>query len=73
MTDNNQPNHHWKTLDRDLGRIAALEAATSYVAKPMVGLGISLVFVVVAALVATVLFGEENTRWIVVLAAAVGA
>lgn len=73
MTDNNQPNHHWKTLDRDLGRIAALESATSYVAKPMVGIGISLVFVVVAALIATVLFGEENTRWIVVLAAAVGA
>ena len=73
MTDNNQPNHHWKTLDRDLGRIAALESATSYVSKPMVGLGISLVFVVVASLIATLLFGEENTRWIVVLAAAVGA
>ena len=68
-----KPTYQWKTLDRDLGRINALEYATFYVAKPMVGLGIALAFIVIAALASTVFFGGTSTSYIVIAAAAFGA
>ncbi len=63
----------WSTLDRDLHRISNLEYATNYVSRPMVGLGIALVFIVVAGLAAGVLFGSYPSNMIVIAAAAFGA
>ena len=68
-----KPTHQWKTLDRDLGRIGAVEYATQYVSKPLVGLGISLVFIIVAALGSTLFFGGESVSYVVIAAAAFGA
>lgn len=67
------PNYHWKTLDRDLGRISRLEAATLYTSKPMVGLGISLVFIIVAGLGAALLFEGGASNYVVIAAAIFGA
>ena len=68
-----KPSNQWKTLDRDLGRIGALEYANQYVSRPSVGLGISLAFIVVAALASTLFFGGESVSYVVIAAAAVGA
>ncbi|SLN67174.1 Low-affinity inorganic phosphate transporter 1 [Aquimixticola soesokkakensis] len=65
--------YKWKTLDRDLGRISQVEYATQYVARPMVGLGIALAFIVLAALGAMLVFGSEPGSLVVVAAAAFGA
>jgi PiT family inorganic phosphate transporter len=73
MSNNNFDADHLETLDRDLGRLTNLDAATAYAAKPMVGLGISFVFVVLACLLATVFFGMSNNTIIVIIAAGVGA
>jgi inorganic phosphate transporter, PiT family len=63
----------WTTLDKDLGRIGQLERATHYVSRPMVGTGIALAFIVIAALSAAVFFGQQTTNYIIVAAAAFGA
>ena len=73
MSNNNFDADHLDTLDRDLGRLSNLGAATAYAARPMVGLGISFIFVVVASLLATVFFGQSNNTIIVIIAAGVGA
>lgn len=64
---------HLETLDRDLGRLSTLERATSYASRPLMGMGIALMFVVFAALVAALIFGQADHRFIVVIAAAFGA
>jgi len=63
----------WTTLDKDLGRIGQLERATHYVSRPMVGTGIALAFIVIAALSAAVFFGQQTTNYVIVAAAAFGA
>ncbi|WP_164658214.1 inorganic phosphate transporter [Tropicibacter sp. Alg240-R139] len=63
----------WTTLDRDLNRISRVEVATAYVARPMVGPGIALAFMVIAALVAMLAFGTTSGSLIIALAAAFGA
>ncbi len=63
----------WKTLDTDLNRISQVEMATAYVARPMVGLGLALAFIVIAAVVAAVFFGQTPVSFVVVAAAAFGA
>ena len=68
-----QTNNQWRTLDKDLNRIARVEYATLYVSRPLVGMGVSLVFIVLAALGAALLFGVQPTSYIVVAAAAFGA
>ncbi len=73
MTDNKGDPRHLETLDRDLARFSNLESATSMVAKPMVGLGVSFVFVVLAGLAAMLFFGEANNTFLVVVAACLGA
>ena len=70
---NNTPENQWKTLDRDLGRLATLEMAGQTVARPMVGVGIALAFMVVAGLGAALIFGGTPTSWVVVAAAIFGA
>ena len=73
MSNNNFDADHLDTLDRDLDRLSSLGAATAYASRPMVGLGISFVFVVLASLLATVFFGQSNNTIIVIIAAGVGA
>ena len=65
--------NQWKTLDRDLDRIATLERGTQYVSRPMVGLGVSLAFIVVAGLGAALFFGFQPGSLIVIVAAGFGA
>ncbi|MFV0360209.1 inorganic phosphate transporter [Tropicimonas sp.] len=64
---------HLETLDRDLGRFSSLEMATGYVSRPLAAPGIALVFIVLAGIVAAVLFGQSNNSLIIVVAAALGA
>lgn len=64
---------HLETLDRDLERFANLETATNYVGRPMVGLGISFLFVVLAGITAMLFFGQESNTFVVVIAASLGA
>ncbi|SMH45696.1 inorganic phosphate transporter [Maritimibacter sp. HL-12] len=63
----------WTTLDKDLGRIGQLERAALYVSRPMVGTGIALAFIAIAALSAAVFFGQQTTNYVIVAAAAFGA
>ncbi|WP_417514670.1 inorganic phosphate transporter [Minwuia sp.] len=63
----------WKTLDKDLNRISQVEYATQYVSRPLIGTGISLAFIVIAATIAAVTFGQAEGGVLVVAAAAVGA
>ena len=60
----------WKTLDRDLSRISQLEMATTYVARPMVGIGIAFAFILLAFLIAIIWFGGSEGSLIVAAAAA---
>ena len=73
MASNNLDPRHLETLDRDLGRLSALEQATVYVSRPMLGTGIALVFVVFAAILAAVVVGQAPNAVTVVIAAAFGA
>lgn len=73
MTEQQGDPRHLETLDRDLARFSKLETATSIIARPTVGLGISFVFVVLAGLAAMLLFGQSNNTLIVVIAACLGA
>lgn len=72
MTSNKSGNS-WSTLDKDLNRISNIEYATAYVSRPMVGLGIALLFIIMAGLVAGIFFGQYPSNFIIVAAAAVGA
>jgi len=65
--------NQWRTLDKDLNRIARVEYATQYVSRPMVGIGVSLTFILLTALGAALVFGVQPTSYIVIAAAAVGA
>ncbi|MEN9063139.1 inorganic phosphate transporter [Ponticoccus litoralis] len=73
MSHNDLDPSHLETLDRDLGRLSTLEQATAYVSRPVIGLGVGLVFVVFAALLAALIFGQANNTLVVVIAAAFGA
>ncbi|RYH02589.1 inorganic phosphate transporter [Salipiger sp. IMCC34102] len=73
MTNADGDPRHLDTLDRDLARYSNLETATSRVGRPMIGVGVSVLFVVVAGLAAMLLFGEANNLYIVVIAACLGA
>ncbi len=73
MVSNGNNHGQWWTLDKDLGRISQLELATQYVARPMVGMGIALAFIAIAALISMVFFGHQPTNYVVIAAAAFGA
>ncbi|SES36358.1 inorganic phosphate transporter, PiT family [Tranquillimonas rosea] len=72
MTDETN-DYQWKTLDKDLNRISRVEYATIYVSRPMVGIGVSLAFVVLAALGAALTVGQEPGALFVIVAAGIGA
>ncbi len=63
----------WKTLDTDLHRISRVEQAATYAARPMVGFGIALAFIVFAALSAGIFLGYSSSNYVVIAAAAFGA
>ncbi|MBV7409070.1 inorganic phosphate transporter [Maritimibacter sp. DP1N21-5] len=63
----------WRTLDKDLDRISQLERATLYIGRPMVGLGVSFAFIVVATLLAAAFFGVQQGTLVVIAAAGFGA
>jgi PiT family inorganic phosphate transporter len=63
----------WKTLDTDLNRISQVEMAAAYVSRPLVAPGIALAFIIVAALVGAVMFGQSSFNLVIVSAAALGA
>ncbi|MFW2589871.1 inorganic phosphate transporter [Sagittula sp. SSi028] len=73
MPQNELDPKHLETLDRDLGRLSTLETATSYTSRPVIGLGVGLLFMVFAALLAAMVFGQANNTLVVVIAAAFGA
>ncbi len=73
MTDPQGDPRHLETLDRDLDRFSNLEKATAMVARPTVGLGISVVFIALAGMAAMLFFGQANNTFIVVVAACLGA
>lgn len=64
---------HLETLDRDLARFSNLEMATSYVSRPMVGLGVSLCFILLTGIAAMSFFGQDSNALIVIIAACLGA
>ncbi|MFA3916432.1 inorganic phosphate transporter [Ruegeria hyattellae] len=63
----------WTKLDRDLSRISRAELAASYAARPLVALGLSLVFIVLAGLAAALFFGQTTGGLVVIAAAIFGA
>jgi len=65
--------NRWLTLDKDLGRIAQLEAASQFVSRPLVAPGIAFAFIVLAALAAALIFGGPEGSPVVIAAAALGA
>jgi inorganic phosphate transporter, PiT family len=65
--------YDWQTLDRDLNRLSRFEAATIYAARPLIGVGLSLLFVTIAALAAGLIVGKSPGGLFVVVAAAFGA
>lgn len=71
--DSGDDSRHLDTLDRDLARISNLELATSYVARPLVGPSLSLVFVALAGIAAALFFGQGGSSFIVIVAACLGA
>ncbi|MDA7966669.1 inorganic phosphate transporter [Ruegeria sp.] len=63
----------WQTLDSDLHRITNVERANAFVARPLMAPGIAMVFIVLAGLLAAILFGKADGALIVIAAAAFGA
>ncbi len=74
MTDNSSDPRHLETLDRDLGRFANLEKATSFVSRPAIAPGVAIVFIALAGLIAALFFGQDSSSsLIIVVAACLGA
>ncbi|PTW46162.1 inorganic phosphate transporter [Rhodovulum kholense] len=63
----------WKTLDKDLKRLSQVGTAAQSVSRPLVGVGISLAFIVAAALAAALVTGNTPGLLFVMAAAAFGA
>ena len=73
MTEQKGDPRHLETLDRDLERLSNLELATQYASRPLVGPGVSLVFILLAGLAAMLFFGQSSNAIIVIIAACLGA
>lgn len=65
--------NQWRTLDKDLRRIGQVEYAVQFVSRPLVGFGIALTFIIVAALWAAIFFGGDQRSYVVIAATAFGA
>ena len=64
-------NYRWKTLDTDLNRVSRVESATMFVSRPLVGVGVSMVVILIAAVAAGIVTSPGSA--FVVVAAAFGA
>ncbi|MDO6456658.1 anion permease [Celeribacter halophilus] len=73
MSEKEEHTKRWKTLDKDLNRISQVELATFHVARPMVGLGVALAFIIVTGLFVALIFGGQPGSALVIAAAALGA
>jgi len=62
-----------KTLDKDLRRISLMEQTLAYTGRPLVALGLALVFMVLAGLAALALTGSQPGALLVVAASVIGA
>lgn len=60
------------TLDKDLGRLANIEEATGFVTRGLVAPGLALVFLVLAATLASFYVFGEPRALVIVVAAAIG-
>lgn len=67
------PDKTVKTLDKDLGRIGALEQAVAYAARPLAAPGLALAFLVLVGLSVAAFAGLHATGLTVVAAAIIGA
>ncbi|MBB5223296.1 PiT family inorganic phosphate transporter [Amaricoccus macauensis] len=65
--------NRWKTLDKDLGRIALLEDASAMIARPTVAVGLAVIFILVCGLAAAGVVGAGPGTITIVIAAAFGA
>jgi len=63
----------WKTLNKDLARLSAMERAMAYSARPLVAPGLALAFMVVTGLAVAAFIGFEPLGLIVIAAAIIGA
>ncbi|PJE30812.1 inorganic phosphate transporter, PiT family [Pseudooceanicola antarcticus] len=63
----------WRSLDRDLERVSVLEAGAIHLSRPLLGAGISLVFIVLSMLIALLVTGREPGMLVIVAAAALAA
>lgn len=74
MTEARPPRiNRWKTLDKDLRRIAVLEHAAAAAGRPAVAIGVALAFIAICGLVALSLAGTEPGMGTITLAAVLGA
>ncbi|ARO14857.1 inorganic phosphate transporter, PiT family [Ketogulonicigenium robustum] len=67
------PQRTWEALDRDLNRISRVEDAAFYVARPLVGIGVAMVFIALAAVWATLIVGGLPGGVMIVLASVFAA
>ena len=70
MSDKDYEQRHLETLDRDLGRLAGLNHPTTYLAHPLMSIGISFVFIFLAGSIAMFFF--ENTANVLIVGVAAG-
>ncbi|WP_408634532.1 hypothetical protein [Pseudogemmobacter bohemicus] len=68
-----QPEPGWQVPDCDLNRISRLEPASSYVARPLVAVGLGLVFAALAALWAAVVSDGGPGGLVIVVTSAFAA
>lgn len=67
------PERSWKTLNKDLERISALEQGTSYISRPLVAPGLALAFMAITGLAVAAFIGFEPMGLVVIAAAIIGA
>ena len=63
----------WKTLNKDLDRISAMEQAVAYTSRPLVAPGLALAFMAFTGLAVSAFIGFEPLGLVVVAAAIIGA
>ncbi|OIQ25820.1 MAG: anion permease [Alphaproteobacteria bacterium MedPE-SWcel] len=63
----------WRSLDKDLARLSQTERVAGYVVRPLFGLGLALVFMLLAGLAAALALGAAPTTVMATAAAIFGA
>jgi len=63
----------WKTLNKDLDRISAMEQAAAYTSRPLVAPGLALAFMAITGLAVAAFIGFEPLGLVVIAAAIIGA